>query len=231
MITVDLQATVGDCTLDVSLEIDGGATLLIGPNGAGKSTFLKCLLGAVTPKSGSFKIDGKTIYDGSTNLAIEDRRIAYVPQRYGLFSKMTVRQNVAFGTAKGSDALVEKLLKELDIVHLANRKAGKLSGGESQRVAIARAIAMEPCLLLLDEPMAALDAVTRSLVRGFLATRLRESEVPSIVVSHDPADVGTLSDSIVVLEQGTLRKIDLATWTEESEASDFVKTFLSPKQK
>lgn len=200
----ELRVDRGDFTLDVEFEVQPGRTLaLLGPNGAGKSTVLGALTGAVI-STGSIHLGGRPI----EGLPIEQRRIGMVFQEYLLFPHLTVLENVAFGPrAQHHDNPVDAAtawLTRLGIAGLASRRPAQLSGGQAQRVALARALASAPELLLLDEPLAALDARVRDSVREQLAAHLRELEVPTIVVTHSIEDVAALAQDVIVLEDGRI---------------------------
>ncbi|HJL14022.1 MAG TPA: ATP-binding cassette domain-containing protein [Sandaracinaceae bacterium LLY-WYZ-13_1] len=202
-----LALTRGELDLAVELTCDG-VTLVMGPNGAGKTTLLRALLGAETPHRGRVALDGTVLFDAARGIdrPPEERSVAYVPQGYGLFPHLTVEENVRFAVGPGPDAerraRALTWLVALDLEALADRPPRALSGGERQRVALARAMARAPRLLLLDEPLAALDPTARPRVRRFLAEWLEDAAVPALVVSHDAADARAFADDVVVLEEG-----------------------------
>jgi len=209
----DLEGSIGSFELVVGLETGDGPLVLVGPNGAGKTTLLLMLLGAVRPRRGRVELDGEVLFDSARDIDVttEDRGLGYVPQDYGLFPHMTVLANVAFGlecrrrtsrAERRKQAL--ELLQALDVAHLAARFPGSLSGGEGQRVALARALASEPRALLLDEPLAALDASVRRQLREYLPSRLASLGLPAIVVTHDPADAAAFGEDIAVVEAGRM---------------------------
>ncbi len=184
--------------------------IVTGKSGMGKTTLLLCILGFVRPDSGSILLDGKRI-DG---LPIEKRGLAYVPQDYGLFTHMTVSENIAFGLAVRGESQevigqrVSELLKTVELPSgLAARAVTDLSGGEKQRVAVARALAIKPSLFLLDEPLSAIDVETKQAIGRQLRSIIKRLRIPTIVVSHDPADAKTLGDVTYRLESGKLRKM------------------------
>ena len=190
--------------LDVRLVVGDEAVLLAGPNGAGKSSLLRALLGIVRPREGRIALDGRTLFDGRTDLPPEQRGLGYVPQDYALFPHLDVRGNVGFGLPRAQrPGRTREVLEQLEIAHLAERRVATLSGGERQRVALARALAPRPRALLLDEPFAALDAQARRQLRQSLSRWLSELKLPALVVSHDPADA-PLGQRIVVLERGRI---------------------------
>jgi molybdate transport system ATP-binding protein len=202
-----LEARRGDFTLDVALQCPPGPTVVVGPNGAGKSMLLRTVLGAIRARRGTIRLGSRVLFDSDHDIDVpcELRRIGWVPQEYALFPHLTVRQNVAFGI-DGSDRpgrlRVDQLLDQLGLELLEARWPGQLSGGERQKVALARALAPEPKALLLDEPLAALDAQTRDATRAFLARTLRSLAIPSLVVTHDPQDAAAMDGPLVRLERG-----------------------------
>jgi len=233
MIAIDVKAEVGALKLRVQLSAYDGTTIVVGPNGAGKSTLLKSVLGVVKPSAGNVSLGKRALYcsEQRINVATEDRRLGYVPQCYALFPHMTVLDNVAFGVRGRSKQErhehVMELLADLGIDHLAKRKTLRLSGGESQRVALARALAIKPHALLLDEPMAALDAGARRKVRRFLGVRLRAIGIPTIVVSHDIDDVEALGGRVAVLEAGRIVQVGSLEELRRKPATEFVREFVA----
>jgi molybdate transport system ATP-binding protein len=201
----------GDFQLDVRLEVAGGEVVaLLGPNGSGKSTLLALLAGLLRPGAGRIELDGALLADaeGEVHVPARDRHIGLVLQDYLLFGHMSARENVAFGPrARGvrrRSALADatRLLDRMGIRELADRRPRELSGGQAQRVALARALATEPRLLLLDEPLAALDVGTRPAVRADLRRHLAKFEGCTVLVTHDPLEALVLGERIVVLEEG-----------------------------
>jgi molybdopterin-binding protein len=186
--------------VDVSLDA-GGPLALVGPSGAGKSTVLRALAGLVKPASGRIALGRDVWFDERRCLRPEERPVGLVFQQYALFPHLTVRGNVAYAGPVGD------LLERFGIAHLAEAKPAALSGGEQQRVALARALARRPRLLLLDEPLAALDAHTRTTVRAELRELLRELGLPAVVVTHDFEDAAALADTVGVLVEGRLRQV------------------------
>ena len=200
-------------SLDIALRVRDGETLaLLGPNGSGKSTTLRCLAGLERPSRGVVEIAGTIVEDTSRDVDVppEGRSVGYVFQDYLLFPHMSVLDNVAFGprsrgaSRREAAAAARDWLERLDIADLADRKPRQLSGGQAQRVALARALVTEPDLLLLDEPLAALDAGTRSTVRSRLRVHLADFAGAVVLVTHDPMDAMVLADQVVVLEDGRI---------------------------
>jgi molybdate transport system ATP-binding protein len=180
-------------------------TVLFGPSGAGKTTVLRLIAGLGTPDAGSIRCGDEIWYDGArgTNLPPQLRHVGYLSQDYAIFPHLTVRGNVAYA-ARG--ASVTDLLARFDLDQLAHRHPRQLSGGQLQRVALARALAAEPRLLLLDEPLSALDAPTRLRMRADLRQLLASVQMPAIVVTHDRTEALALGDSIAIMIDGRLRQ-------------------------
>ncbi len=195
--------------LDITLDIEPGTTVaLLGPNGAGKSTTVDALGGLLPISDGRIALDGAVLDDPSQDVFAppEAREIGIVFQDYLLFEHLSVRDNVSFGPVaagnSNANAIAETWMQTLDIAAFANRSPTDLSGGQAQRVALARALASEPKLLLLDEPLAALDVETRTGLRRTLASHLGHFEGPRLLITHDPTDAFLLADEIAILEDG-----------------------------
>jgi ABC-type sulfate/molybdate transport systems ATPase subunit len=201
-LTADLRVPLRAFDLALSLEVDG-TVALVGPSGAGKSTVLRALAGLVRPAAGRIALGEDVWFDERTWRRPEERPVGMVFQHYALFPHLSVRQNVQFGARVDAVPLLERF----GLARLADARPARLSGGEQQRVALARALAREPRLLLLDEPLAALDAHTRSTVRTELREVLRSSGLPALVVTHDFEDAASLADLVGVVVDGTLRQL------------------------
>jgi molybdate transport system ATP-binding protein len=190
--------------VELALDVDAETVALVGPSGAGKTSVLRAVAGLARPARGRIACAEDVWFDSARGIDVrpEDRSVGYVFQEYALFPHLTVEQNVTFGGGRG-----DRLLWRLRIEHLAKTKPGELSGGERQRVAIARALARSPRVLLLDEPMAALDPHTRGAVRAELHDLLRELALPALLVTHDFEDAAALADRVGVLADGKLRQV------------------------
>jgi molybdate transport system ATP-binding protein len=193
-------------SFELSLALDVERTVaLVGPSGAGKSSVLRVIAGLARPEAGRVDLDGEVWVDVErrTFRPPEERRVGLVFQEYALFPHLSVRQNVAFG----GKARADELLERFGLSHLAAARPDKLSGGERQRVALARALARDPGVLLLDEPLAALDAHTKASVRVELEELLRGLDLPTLIVTHDYEDAVALADTVGVLVEGRLRQL------------------------
>jgi molybdate transport system ATP-binding protein len=203
----------GTFRLEVDFGVAPGEVLgVIGPNGAGKTTLLRALAGLLALTEGSIELNGQPLDDaaGDLFLTAEQRPIGLVFQNYRLFPHLSVRDNVAFAsrsqgtTRRIAAASADRWLQRLGLTEFADRKPKQLSGGQAQRVALARALAAEPGLLLLDEPLAALDARTRQEVRGELRRHLVDFEGPTLFVTHDPLEAMVMTDRLLVIEDGRI---------------------------
>lgn len=218
---------------DVSLHAQAGELIaLLGPSGCGKTTLLRILAGLERPDQGRILLHGVEV----TDQRITDRRVGFVFQHYALFRHMTVTQNVAFGLSVLPQAQrpspdkiqkkVDELLSLVQMRAMADRYPNQLSGGQRQRVALARALAVEPKLLLLDEPFGALDAKVRKELRRWLRRLHDELHITSILVTHDQEEALEAADRIVVLNQGHIEQIGTPDEVYENPATPFVYQFL-----
>ena len=196
---------------------------LVGPSGAGKTSVLRSVAGLVRPQSGRIALEDDVWFDSERGIfkPPDERRVGLVFQEYALFPHMTVRQNVLYGGPKRADEYLERFR----ISHLAKARPGELSGGERQRVALARALARDPGVLLLDEPLSALDAHTKVAVRGELQELLRELGLPALLVTHDYEDAAALADLVGVIVDGELRQVASPREIVASPADGFVAAF------
>ena len=223
----------GDFTAldNVSVDIPTGSlTALLGPSGGGKSTLLRIIAGLEQPDSGSIEIAGAD----STSLPPQQRNVGFVFQHYAAFKHMTVRGNVAFGLEirkrpkREVEARVNELLALVHLSQFADRYPSQLSGGQRQRMALARALAVEPQVLLLDEPFGALDAKVRKELRDWLRRLHDEVHVTTVFVTHDQEEAMEVADEIVVINNGAVEQIGTPDQLYDEPVNDFVMNFLGP---
>ena len=225
MLEIDIEKRLRDFDLQLRLDVNQGQTLmLVGDNGCGKTTLLNLIAGLDRPDRGRIALDGRSLFDSDLGIDLppESRGVGYVFQSYALFPHMSVYDNVAFGLrarkmlAQDIDRRVEKHLKEAGLWEIRRAKAADVSGGQKQRVALARALIIEPKLLLLDEPLSALDVRRQVAMRAELRETIRACGVPCIIVTHDLKDVVSLGDNACLLERGRVamrgRAEDVASW-------------------
>ena len=234
MISVDaVNKRFGDyqALQDVTLEVpEGSLTALLGPSGSGKSTLLRVIAGLEAPDTGRVVIDG----EDATPLPAQRRGIGFVFQHYAAFKHMTVRENVAFGLRIRKrpkaqiDAKVDELLEIVGLKGHHSRYPSQLSGGQRQRMALARALAIEPRVLLLDEPFGALDAKVRADLREWLRRLHDEVHVTTVLVTHDQEEAMEVADRIAVINEGRLEQIGAPRDLYERPANGFVMSFLGP---
>jgi sulfate transport system ATP-binding protein len=223
----------GDFTAldDVSVEIPSGSlTALLGPSGSGKSTLLRVIAGLERPDAGTVEIDGRD----ATTLPPQRRGVGFVFQHYAAFKHMTVRENVAFGLKVARRpraeirARVDELLELVQLPGLADRYPAQLSGGQRQRMALARSLAVQPSVLLLDEPFGALDARVRKELRAWLRHLHDEVHVTTVFVTHDQEEAMEVADRIVVMNHGRVEQVGGPRDLYEHPANAFVMGFIGP---
>lgn len=225
---VDIRCRVGGpggFLLQPVWQTDGRRVALFGPSGSGKSLTMQAIAGLLRPDEGRIVVDGRVLFDQAAGIDVppRDRRLAYLFQDYALFPHLTVRQNIGFGLQRswlnwhgwiwsgrrpGRRELPPAALRWVRAFHLdglLGRYPAELSGGQRQRVALARALSTDPGLLLLDEPLSALDADLRAQMRRELAQLQRDIDIPTILITHDPADVQALADQVFHIAQGRIQ--------------------------
>lgn len=205
MLLLDIQKRLDQFHLDVAFSCEDEIVVLLGPSGSGKTTILNCIAGLINPDSGCIQVNNNVFFDGKrTALPPQKRQVGYLFQDYALFPHMTVEKNIRYGVKQGSSTDVAPLLDVLGIKHLLQKYPHQISGGEKQRVALARALATEPRILLLDEPLSALDRETRLQCQDELL-RLHEMwKIPLLIVTHDMDEAEKLGDRILFLEKGNV---------------------------
>lgn len=205
-----LQSATGEMSLKVKLDIESGAFLTFyGKSGVGKTSLLRILAGLLPPDQGKIVVDGVTWFDDEKgiNVTPQKRNVGMVFQDYALFPNMSVKENLLFGLGKGQDKnIVDQLIEITELGELQHRNPATLSGGQKQRTALARALVQKPKILLLDEPLSALDVGMRSQLQQYILQLHQEFNLTTILVSHDVSEILKTSDKMVVLEEGEIVK-------------------------
>ncbi len=212
MLVVNVEKQLGEFSLSANFEGESGVTALFGPSGSGKTSIANMVAGLIRPDRGQILIDKEVAYDSSENIDIpvHRRRVGYVFQDGRLFPHLSVVRNLEYGRwmsgLKRDGAQFKRVTELLDIGPLLDRRPGALSGGERQRVALGRALLMNPRLLLLDEPLASLDAARKREILPYFLRLRDETKLPMIYVSHDAAEVKALANRVVMLDAGRVVK-------------------------
>jgi len=199
---------IGGFHVETDLVHERGVLVLFGPSGAGKSLTLQALAGLIKPERGFIRVGGETLYDSDRRIDVPThrRRLGYVPQHHSLFPFCSVARNVSFGLPRrerrDDHPRVVQLLDELGLAHLAAARPASLSGGERQRVALARALAVQPRLVLLDEPFSSIDGEGRGALRAVVRATLDHHGIPAVFVTHDPEEAIALGDKLVRYRRG-----------------------------
>jgi len=231
MITAAMRTRLREFTVDIDVRLDAETLVIVGPSGCGKTTTLRMLAGLLNPYEGRIVLDGRTLFDSQNQVALapERRNVGVVFQNYALFPHLSVAANVGYGLARvPKDERADRVaraLQRVQISGLAHARPDALSGGEQQRVAVARALVTEPRLLLLDEPLSALDVQTRASLRRELATLLSQLAIPTIVVTHDLADAEVLADRIAVMDRGRIVQTGLPDDVVAEPVNAFIAEF------
>src|SRR5215216_774202 len=227
MLVVDVEKRLGEFSIAAKFEAADGVTALFGPSGSGKTSIINMVAGLVTPDRGRILCNGTLLFDSAgQNQPPHRRHIGYVFQDGRLFPHMTVAQNLDYGRRMyrlpADPAARSRVVDMLDVAHLLARRPGKLSGGERQRVAIGRALLMRPRLLLLDEPLASLDAARKREIFPYLLKLRDETAVPMIYVSHHAAEVKRIATTIVRIENGRVTGIGGAELLDTEDADALI---------
>jgi molybdate transport system ATP-binding protein len=197
-------------TLQIDLAIESGFTVLFGPSGAGKTSLLNCIAGLVKPEQGRIVLRSRVLFDSANaiNIPVEERRIGYVFQTLALFPHLTAKKNIGYGIVDEPESQrrdrVTQILSSFRIAHLAERLPQQISGGERQRVALARTLVTEPQLLLLDEPLSALERDTKLAIIEDLKRWNESRNIPVLYVTHSHGEAAALGGSVVMLKQGRI---------------------------
>lgn len=217
MLKVSVKKTIGDkknvgLSLDVSFAVENGITVLLGASGSGKTSLLKLIAGIFAPDEGVIEVGGQTYFDSNRkiNLPVQKRRVGYVFQNYALFPHLTAAQNIAYGIKRESAGKHEKALSILEnfrLSHLEKRRPREMSGGEQQRIALARALASDPAIVLLDEPLSAVDISTRMDLLDEIDAAQKQANVPFIYVTHNEMEASRLAGQRIILEQGKISSL------------------------
>ena len=213
MLSVEIRKRLGGekrdaFTLDLSFDAHSGTTILFGASGSGKTTVLRVIAGIITPDEGRITLDGRVYFDHTAgiNVSVQARRIGFVFQDYALFPHMTAEQNIAYGVkAKRNRERGERareMLRLFGIEHVGQRYPGEMSGGEQQRAALARALASDPAIVLLDEPLSAVDVPTRLRLLDEIDAAQKKSDIPFIYVTHNDAEAQRIGRRIIILDKG-----------------------------
>jgi molybdate transport system ATP-binding protein len=210
VIALDFALRQGEFSLRIRAALEGRITALFGPSGSGKTTTLDAIAGLRRPSSGTIVLTGRTVFDAARgiDLPAHQRHVGYVPQDVALFPHMNVRRNVLYGRRRGETPPLDAVIGILEVESLMERRVSGLSGGERQRVALARALMSAPAVLLLDEPLAAVDVELRARILPYLEKVRDQLGVPVIYVTHDRDEVRRFADHVVVLEKGEIARID-----------------------
>ncbi len=224
MLVVKVEKRLGEFSADVSFASEAGATALFGPSGAGKTSVINMIAGLLKPDRGRIVLDDEVLFDDAAGIDVPAarRRIGYVFQEGRLLPHLSVKHNLDYGRwmsgYKSDPVAFGHVVALLDIGHLLDRRPGKLSGGERQRVAFGRALLMRPRLLLLDEPLASLDAARKREILPYLERLRDKAQVPIIYVSHDAAEVRRIASRVVRLEAGRVIATGGAELLDEAQA-------------
>jgi molybdate transport system ATP-binding protein len=208
VIALDLTLTQGTFTLQIREQFTERITALFGPSGAGKTTVLDAIAGLRSPGRGTVAVNGRTLFDAARGIDVPPHRryVGYLTQDVALFPHLNVRRNILYGRRRGQALSLEAVASILEVAPLLDRAVSNLSGGERQRVALARALMSSPDLLLLDEPLAAVDQELRGRILPYLERVRDQLRVPIVYVSHDRAEVIRLADRVCVLSRGRVIK-------------------------
>jgi molybdate transport system ATP-binding protein len=213
MLSIEISKKLAHFVLEAEFQVGNEIVVFFGPSGSGKTTILNCIAGISHPDDGYIDFNGRSFFSKNAKpLSPQRRKIGYLVQDYALFPHMTVEKNILFGIPRKNDAAAKKAMKPfidvLKIEPLFAHYPHQISGGEKQRVALARALATEPNMLLLDEPLSALDSETRERAQKELLRIHQQWQIPFVIVTHDLTEAKKLADRIVYFEQGKIIRIE-----------------------
>lgn len=207
MLTVSIQKRLPDFVLDVTFSVAQEIAVLFGPSGSGKTTILNSIAGLVHPDAGQIRLGERIFFEqGKKPMPVQMRKIGYLFQDYALFPHMTALQNIRYGMTQGQEGELSELIDTVGIGHVLEKYPHQLSGGQKQRVALVRALATKPDILLLDEPLSALDADTRRQCQDELLRLHAVWNIPFLLVTHDRDEAEKLADVILLIEHGKIQK-------------------------
>jgi molybdate transport system ATP-binding protein len=221
MIALSFALRQGDFLLSIDERLGGRVTALFGPSGAGKTTILDAIAGLRRPSSGTITLGERIVFSSEQRIDVptHQRHVGYVPQDVALFPHMNVRRNVLYGRRPGHRPDLNAVSTILEVEPLLDRGVAQLSGGERQRVALARALMSSPEVLLLDEPLAAVEVELRRRIIPYLVRVRDELSIPIMYVTHDRAEVGLLADEVLVLDKGRIvRHCEVTQWEKDAAA-------------
>jgi molybdate transport system ATP-binding protein len=209
VIALDIELTQGAFSLRARVDVDARVAALFGPSGAGKTTTLDAIAGLRRPSRGAIAIDGRILFSSEQRIDVpaHQRHVGYVPQDVALFPHMNVRRNLLYGRHPGVSPDLDRVVRMLEIDKLLDRGVTDLSGGEKQRVALGRALMSGPSLLLLDEPLAAVDVPLRRRIRPYLQRVRDDLRIPIVYVSHDREEIADLAEVVIRLEAGRVVEV------------------------
>ena len=232
MLQVTIKKKLGNFLLDVDFCMDGGVFAILGASGCGKSMTLKCIAGIERPDEGRIVLNDRVLFDSKKkiNLPPQKRKVGYMFQDYALFPNLTAYENIVYGLRNKPGISTEQDVQ--DFIHLLgleehlNKRISQLSGGQKQRVALARTMVMKPKILLLDEPLSALDGVIKESIKSKIKEIAREFSLTTIIVTHDPEEALTLSDKVLIINDGEIAQYGTPKEIIQQPADDFVENFI-----
>ena len=231
-IEVAIKKKIGNFSLDVAFSAGEEMFALLGASGCGKSMTLKCIAGIETPDEGKIVLNGRTLFDSEKkiNLIPQKRKVGYMFQDYALFPNLNAYENIVYGLRNkpgiSSAEEVQELISLLGLKEHLNKRIDQLSGGQKQRVALARTLVMKPKILLLDEPLSALDGVIKESIKERIQLIAKQYHLTTIIVTHDPEEALTLSDKVLIINEGQISQFDQPHVIVTQPRTQFVEKFI-----